>query len=822
MEDIESAGKIIDTIDVTISYEIIELFSAGLYSSPNKAFEELVCNSYDAFADQVSVFISPDLTVNNAYIWVCDNGESMDHDGLKQLWRIGSSAKRTTDRDERRLQIGRFGIGKLATYILANKLTYICKKHGRYLKVTMNYQDISQSTERLTLSEKEVDEKTAEEMLGPLLESHGRKLTSFELFGDNSPESWTFTLLSGLKPKATEISEGRLKWVLRTALPLSPSFKLHFNGSILESSKISRPIVKKWILGKDDETAKTINNITINENGVNYSLDFESLKNVRGEIVLYEQSFLDGSKSSDMGRSHGIFLMVRGRLVNLDDPLLGLDVLSHGPFNRVRIVIHADELDANLTSTRESIKESAPLKQLQNYIKSKFNREVTRTYFDFEQKKSEIDNIPYRLAQTSLTASKRPLYIFAEKCFQDEIINPILIKKPNMQAKERLLNDLKLELENDQSIIKDVIWETLDASEPIAKLDLETGILVINLLHPYIANYNDAYKSKLPLQFIAIAEVLTEAHLYEVGIEESIINNIIRRRDSTLRALSLSDRRGAVVIAQVLKDSLADSVGLEDAVHNAFLSLGFESTKIGGKGKPDGKATAILGFNENNKSENYSLTFDAKSTAKRRIQANTTHLATINKHRIDYSADFAIVVARDFEGGYDESSNVSLMAKQQRVTLITTNDLIRLLLLYAPKQVGLRKIRTLFETCYSPSQVSRWIRDIQAEKVDIGPIQMLLETIYDLQKTDTEPPEIAGIRQKLNSKLPPEQGISKDKIRSIIESLKVFVPGFVSAEGERVGIQGTPEKIMNVIASQINDVPNELQKLYLDAFNIQS
>ena len=31
-----------DKIDVKISYKIIELFSAGLYSSPNKAFEELI------------------------------------------------------------------------------------------------------------------------------------------------------------------------------------------------------------------------------------------------------------------------------------------------------------------------------------------------------------------------------------------------------------------------------------------------------------------------------------------------------------------------------------------------------------------------------------------------------------------------------------------------------------------------------------------------------------------------------------------------------------------------------------------------------------
>ncbi len=75
MIDISSAGKKIDEIEVKISYRIIELFSAGLYSSPNKAFEELICNSYDAFADTVSVYVPSDLSANGAYIWVCDNGE---------------------------------------------------------------------------------------------------------------------------------------------------------------------------------------------------------------------------------------------------------------------------------------------------------------------------------------------------------------------------------------------------------------------------------------------------------------------------------------------------------------------------------------------------------------------------------------------------------------------------------------------------------------------------------------------------------------------------------------------------------------------------
>ena len=48
-------------IDVRLSYRIVELFSEGLYTSPNKAIEELVANSFDAGARRVHVLLSPNL-----------------------------------------------------------------------------------------------------------------------------------------------------------------------------------------------------------------------------------------------------------------------------------------------------------------------------------------------------------------------------------------------------------------------------------------------------------------------------------------------------------------------------------------------------------------------------------------------------------------------------------------------------------------------------------------------------------------------------------------------------------------------------------------
>lgn len=53
-----SVGTKTDDIDVLLSYRIVELFSEGLYASPNEAVEELVANSFDAGATRVGVLLS--------------------------------------------------------------------------------------------------------------------------------------------------------------------------------------------------------------------------------------------------------------------------------------------------------------------------------------------------------------------------------------------------------------------------------------------------------------------------------------------------------------------------------------------------------------------------------------------------------------------------------------------------------------------------------------------------------------------------------------------------------------------------------------------
>lgn len=825
MSDITTVGKTIDKIEVRISYRIIELFSAGLYSSPNKAFEELVCNSYDAFASKVAVFLSDDLTVNDAYIWVCDNGEGMNASELKDLWRIGVSTKRLdSSKDEKRLQIGQFGIGKLSTYILARKLTYLSKKDGKYISTTMDYEQIKNGTdsEPLLIDEREITETDAHAVINQYV---GKRMVQFELFGEKSPDSWTLTVLTDLKPKAKEITLGRLAWVLQTALPLNPGFDLFFNGARLESSRIRNPIMKQWVIGKEDYTANLMkdNANAYSENNAEddcqYFIDFENLKRVYGTFTLYEDSFLDG-KSNRVGRSHGIFLIVRGRLINLDDPLLGMTAFTHGVFNRMRIEIHADGLDSNLTSTRESVKESAPYVQLKEYISKKITTEIRKYYFDQEAKRKEEMSVSERLSLTSYTTSKRPIYHFIEQFFNGRIINPFLLEKPDIKFQVTLLNQYESDLDTGEQVIEKVDWAPLAISCPIAKLDVVTRKLTINELHPYIANYISAYKNRIPLESIAITEVLTEAHLYELSIQEADVHSIMVRRDSTLRQLALTDREGIPAVALALKDSLASSVGLEEAVYRAFLALGFETVKIGGNGKPDGKADAILGYDSSSHRRNYSLTFDAKSTKKDRIQAATAHLSGLKRHQTDYAADYAVEVAIGYEGEFDSNSAISKEAREQKVTIFRAQDLVKLMFLVTPKQIGLNELRNLFETCYAPIDVHEWIENLENKQVFVPPYFAIIDEIYAKQKTDIEPPSVAVIRQELLKKFP-SLNCTSTTVKEWIKLLVGFVPGCVSMdENGLVGVHSRPESIKAQISGVITnyEIPTEMHKLYDEIF----
>ena len=194
-------GEPASTIDLKISTELVHLLSDQLYQSPLKAVEELVINSYDAEAKVCRLSVpnaSEIVPAARPSIAVFDDGSGITDAGMTDLWHVGRSNKRSEEvlkRSKRKL-IGKFGIGKLATYTVARELTYISKTGRGVTSATLNFEeltaDASGSGEPVTIPLRHVrnwSEFSKDPAIQRLIDT--LKVTRAEI----ANSSWTFVVL---------------------------------------------------------------------------------------------------------------------------------------------------------------------------------------------------------------------------------------------------------------------------------------------------------------------------------------------------------------------------------------------------------------------------------------------------------------------------------------------------------------------------------------------------------------------------------------------------------------------------------------------------
>lgn len=802
-----SLGKKTTEIPVKISYRIIELFSGGLYSSPNKAIEELVANSFDALASNVHIVLPNDINHSDATIWVVDDGVSMDDAGLKQLWKIASSTKRNPGSESKtRPPIGRFGIGKLATYVLARELTYICKTKKGYRAVTMDFGAIKQDSdtdEELKLDVRNLTEVQAKAALTNLNHSDSPAAKAIPLFGKNASPSWTVTAMTNLKPLAQQITHGRLKWVLSTALPLSPQFNQYFNGERLDSAKEQTKPQQQWIIGKKDAVADSLK---LESKDTPPSVIIDGIGPVTGKAEIYEDS-LTGGKAEAFGRSHGVFVLVRGRLINVDDALFGIPQLSHGPFVRFRMEIHADGLDAVLRSTREAVLESPGVENLRKYIVAKFNE--ARAWYTNHLAKSEFEaRMTTRVGKTPASLSRTPIINAVKGLLNGAYDSLYLMRVPqgiDQSEKDTIIKRLESDAKSEQGVFKEISLEPLGMDRPLAVFNAETAIVSVNILHPFFANYADHYTSPEPFELIALTEVLTEAYLLEQGMSAQDVRALLERRDRFLRELVYTKQLSATLVAKQLQDAVAHPIGLENAVAEGLRSLGFEVSPIGGKGEPDGVALARLGVRNESTGErgDYQITYDAKSTGADVVQAHTVGAAAIARHRKKYNADYSLVVARGFAGGDDPKCAVVAEARENNITLLAVEDFSRLVLAAATRQLGFTKIKGFFESCRSAEEAKKWIDEVIQTPQDPGLIPEIITTVWEMSKDSNDPIKFAAVKQR-SKKL---QKYREADIKDWAASARRLAGGYITITGDVIALEAPPEKILNTLRLAAQQLP---------------
>jgi hypothetical protein len=842
--DFTTIGNPVGNIDVRLSYKIVELFSEGLYASPNKAIEELVANSFDAGAQKVAVFLAPDFHAQGAAIAVLDDGEGMDANALRQHWLIGISNKDALTKPPKgRNQIGKFGIGKLATYVLARRLTHVCKKDAKFYSTSMDYERIDKRVEDgvepktpIKIALRELTEDQAKNALAAWTNTAAFKNCGFKLFGKGAAPSWTFAILSSLKEKVHEIARGTLNWILRTALPLRPDFAIYLDGEKLEPSKLGKGRLKKWVIGKDikslDKPAPkglaVIEDLEREESDVHrFGLSHPELGRITGYMEVYKD-LLTG-KSDAVDRSHGIFVYVRERLINIIDGHFGISPndLKHGTFNRFRLVVYMEGLNDEIRSNRDSLRQGPVLSNAQSLFKALFNV-ARQEYEKYEQGEEPGASLARKLAGSPASLARRPIIELVRAALDGKIKSryvalPVAATKAE---RESLVAALEKRAETPEQFVGgiDFVYDAT-SDDGIAIYDAATSRLRINGLHPFIGAFFDEFTSKtsgLPLEMFAMAEVLLESHLYQAGLKQDQIDEVMTARDLLLRHVAQeSGRRTALTIANALRNARNDETQLEIEVVEAFRSLGFEATRKGRKGEPDGVAWAHLSPDQAGTPRRYSLTLEAKSKKKdgKKVTAATVDTGTIARHRDDYKCDHALVVGPSFPTAQGNSTALAKQidadrkpeagsGKVRTITLINVDDLARLVQLRPVKRLCLARIREMLTACRLPEECNAWIDKIEKETVAKPPYARIINAIHALQKEyDMAAVEYGALRVALGRESPPYKVSTNDELIELCKAMAAMASYEISATNRTVELNQSPANVLAAIEAATKGPP---------------
>ena len=838
-----SAGSVTDEITVEISLQIIGLFSEGLYSSPNKAIEELVSNSFDADATTVHVVLSPDRASSDASIAVIDNGEGMDDRGLKIHWIVGDSvkAKNRVTRAGRRT-IGKFGIGKLAAYVLGDRLTHISKSGGRYYSTTMDFKRIPQTADvewvggllpkapPVTLDLRELTASEAKAVLKPWLsDATGRK--DLKLFGSGAAPSWTVAVISELKPMAAELSTNMLRWVLSTAMPLRDDFALYLNGQKVAPSKLAAKRIGRWVLGKEIKAVPKpappgmepdVAESPASPDYRHWSLTDPLLGPMTGYVEVFESPIDTGKSDLVVGRSNGFFVYVHGRLINPEDAGFGIDrnSLRHGTFSRYRVVVNMDRLDDELRSSRERLRDGPMLIRSREILQGLFNFARTKLEAHADSTSSER-KASQRLSESPASLTERPILRMLLDAF-DGAPPPrhlILPAPTEFGDSGELLAHVEARIEADKGLVAEVAYADLGTHMPMSILDCVTGQLSINLEHPFVAHFADEFgdtKKNLPLQLFAISEILLEAQLHDAGVGHDATNSVLDSRDELLRHLArTSGAQNSYTVAQDLLASTSSAKGLEESLVQAFRQLGYEAVPKAGKDEPDGLAEAFLSAGDGGIGH-YRVSLEAKSKQKPggRIKKKTVEVSTIARHRREANCQHAIVVGPDFETGPDDLGAVIREIDADRngnpgktITLMRIVDLARLVRTAPVKRLNLNQLRGLFE-CRSPDEAAAWVDKLVLSKTEDAPYQVILEEVWSIQQEDKEHSvDYGSLRTALRRSK--KLTISDGDLRVECAALSRMAPNLFLAMDDRVELAIRPDKVIEVLHDYVDRLPTE-------------
>ena len=853
---IETIGKAHSTISVEISTRFLEHFSEQLYSSPQKAFEELISNGWDAGANRVDVRISTDLKTNpTATMAILDNGTSMDEQGLRELWHIAFSPKRGKPTEHGRSIIGKFGIGKLATYVLANKLTYICKaKDGQIRRVTMDYAEIDlkvgnqPSGDKLIRDVKlnvfDVDEKEVEHALksvyggneilaiikntgappAPAIEDEYGALKQPLTRPDSG--TWTLVVLSDLKDTGKELKLGVLKRMLAAALPFGSEMSISINDAILTSTKLETPKIEEWTIGPDlkidsleldppeEETGQPAKpKVPPEKIGLTSAMkpipqiNIPGIGVVTGRVVLFSEP-ITGGKSEQRGASNGYHINVLGRLVNQESPAFGENSLNHAAWSRFRMTVRADGLNAFLTTDRERFRDTREVRIFKEFLHRAFNK--ARTAYDSDES-SMMPHGGDALVRSLGVVSLNPLRSIVDTTLASRAPIPGLIDDSGIADRSKTRKEWKTSTAaNIGNALNQVRFEKIE-DDSFVKYRISDSSIIVNTEHPFTMEHSHTRAEKELMRTFGMVSILSDMFALDIGIKPEALASIRAYRDRIMRFQAMARRKSGTHIAKLLLQTQHDSTNsklLEKVVSDALRYLGFHVQDLAKPGEPEGIASAYVTPSLRSPSTDsptpplYSFAFDAKSSKHGVAATGNIKLDGVFEHREKYKTDYSLIVAP----GYSDGALANRCA-QQKVTPITARDLGKLL--EYTVQYGAVPLTTLREmfSKHDPADMSAWVKALEGKlktsrpltiTVFLRALELLKGKIPDALAASTIAYEC---REKLGAK-----SVKNADVLAIAIGLSIAVPDLIGVEGDNVIVNASPDRVAEAVKVQLEQL----------------
>lgn len=760
-------------VRVDISYDIIRHVSAQLYTNPRKAIEELVCNSYDAGAKECHVKLPKD---KKDALVVLDNGESMDLDGLKNLWQVANSPKKPDAKGRRidndRLQIGKFGVGKLAAYALGTRLTHVATIKGITRVVSVGKDEIKQrrggGAPRFKVYK--IKESEAQKLLDPFL--------------GNLPKPWKRNWGTWTMAVVEDVEEGNferalkigiLKRMISTALPVYKDFEVTLEGEVIPEREIAdedieltvellSPDFRKKLeidlqeywrqerhLEKPEDVSPDLFKVKVvkmpdpnNTLKQIQAIEVPQLGPVAGKAILAKQT-LTTEKLDERGYvNHGFAIYAHSRLVNPEDELFGISPRSHAYWRRFLGRVEIPDLDEVLLVQRNAVSENSP--------KAQIAREVMRTLFNFtrslaQEKEEAGDFVPRSFGSKIRTASP--------------LLSPLAIEG---------LGEGNLPPGGVSEI--DIDFVTLGEDGPAARYDPAESKIQINEDHPIIAALDDVGGERQKQLRRVIGEIiagnkLAEGYLLAKGVAPEIVREIEELIDAALRSAASYIRDPVEEHIQQIEDaSYEGGTKFENAVVNAFRSMRLVARRIGGSDNPDGIVVIPIAG-----AENHRISIEAKG-AKGIITHTELSQATVARQQKEWGCTSAVAIAREYQvdgrGGRDSALLRETMGK---LPLFTVGAIAKILRLHQRRPFTYDKVAEILTTSKRPDEIESFIEEKWRELPDLGLMRLVLEVAHEKSVEQNQnfpdPGMLVGDSRLLAKKT------TKDEIKHILEAIAV-------------------------------------------------